>query len=320
MSIFIIGGTGFIGRRLVPLLASRGEEIVCMDINPDTASYEHLGKQVRVVRGDVSQFDDVMSAMAAAKPARVINLAYYLGSQHAPHAAFKLNILGMDNCFEAARLLGVTRVVFASSLAVNGEQYHYGERMLTEDDFRHGHVQYAMHKIFNEWQAQDYREKHGMEITAIRPANVTGNDKIVGSVDHVFCVTNPARGKPASFPYRDAMRCVIHVDEVAEIFARVIMADKPQHWVYNTGGVAISIGEIADMVREFLPDAKIEFERETGGKELSGNYLIDNSRLVQEFGVQYRPYRERVLQIINEVRREEGVPLVAAPDIRGRHT
>ena len=57
---------------------------------------------------------------------------------------------------------------------------------MTEDDFRHGHVQYAMHKIFNEWQAQDYREKHGMEITAIRPANVTGPDKIVGSVDHVF--------------------------------------------------------------------------------------------------------------------------------------
>ena len=313
MSIFVIGGTGFIGRRLAPLLVSRGEQIVCMDINPGSASFEHFGEQVRVVRGDVSQFDDVMSAMAAAKPTRVINLAYFLGSQHAPHAALKLNILGMDNCFEAARLLSVNRVVFASSLAVNGEQKHFGERMLTEDDFRHGHVQYAMHKIFNEWQAQDYREKYGMEITAIRPANVTGNDKIVGSVDHVFCITNPARGKPISFPYRDAMRCPIHVDEVAEIFARVIMTDKPQRWIYNTGGVAISLGEIADMVREFLPDAKIDFEKETGGKELSGNYLIDNSRLVREFGVQYRPYRERVLQIINEVRREEGLPLVISP-------
>ncbi|MFL5265777.1 MAG: hypothetical protein ACJ8AH_04145, partial [Stellaceae bacterium] len=107
------------------------------------------------------------------------------------------------------------------------------------------------------------------------------------------------------------MRCPIHVDEIAEIFARVIMTDKPQHSVYNTGGIAISLGEIADMVREFLPDARITFERETGGKEISGNYLIDNSRLVQEFGMQYRPYRERVLQIINEVRREAGLPPVA---------
>ncbi len=65
------------------------------------------------------------------------------------------------------------------------------------------------------------------------------------------------------------------------------------------------------MVREYLPDAKISFDKETGGKEISGNYLIDNSRLVEEFGVQYRPYRERILQIINEVRREAGLPAVA---------
>src|SRR5215467_4767529 len=304
MSILILGATGFIGRRLVPLLVQRGEEIVCMDINPGTANYDQFGKQVRVVRGDVTQFDDVMAATVAAKPTRVVNLAYFLGSEHAPHVATKLNIIGMDNCFEAARLCGVNRVVFASSLAVSAEQKFYGERQVTEDDFRHGHVQYAMHKIFNEWQAQDYREKYGMEITAIRPANVTGPDKIIGSVDHVFCITDPARGKPVKFPYKDAMRCPIHVDEIAEIFARVIMTDKPEHWVYNTGGQAISLGELADIVRGYLPDAEISFDKETGGRELSGNYLIDNTRLVSEFGMQYRPYRERVLQIINDIRKE----------------
>jgi len=311
MSIFIIGGTGFIGRRLIPLLAQRGEEIVCMDLNPQTADYSQFGKQVRVVRGDITQCDDVVAQMAAAKPSRVVNLAYMIGSDYPPRFAFKLNVLGMDNCFEAARILGISRVVFASSVAVSGEQKFYGDRLVTEDDFRHGHVQYAMHKIFNEWQAQDYREKHGMEITAIRPANVTGNDKIFGSVDHVFCITRPARGEPANFPYKDAMRCPIHVDDMAEVFARVAMSDKPKHAVYNSGGTPISLGALADIVRGFLPDAQITFEKETGGKELSGNHLIDNTRLVEEFGVQYRPYRERVLQIINEVRAEEGLPPVS---------
>jgi len=311
MSILIFGGTGFIGRRLIPLLAKRGEEIVCMDIKPETADYSEFGRQVRVMRGDISQFDDAMNALASAKPSRVINLAYFLGSDYPPRVAFKLNILGMDNCFEACRLAGVNRVAYASSLAVSGEQKFYGDRLVTEDDFRHGHVQYAMHKIFNEWQAQDYRDKHGMEITAIRPANVTGPDKIVGSVDHVFCITTPARGKPVRFPFKDAMRCPIHVDEVAEIFARVIMKDKPEYMAYNTGGQAISLGELAAIVKEFLPNAEISFDKETGGKELSGNYLIDNTRLVQEFGVQYRPYRERVVQIINDIRREEGLPLVS---------
>ena len=67
------------------------------------------------------------------------------------------------------------------------------------------------------------------------------------------------------------------------------MTDKPQNWVYNTGGQAISLGEIADIVRTYLPDAQISFDKETGGRELSGNYLIDNTRLVSEFGMQYRP-------------------------------
>ena len=61
-------------------------------------------------------------------------------------------------------------------------------------------------------------------------------------------------------------------------------------------------------MRGYLPDAQISFDKETGGRELSGNYLIDNTRLVSEFGVQYRPYRERVLQIINEVRADIGQP------------
>jgi nucleoside-diphosphate-sugar epimerase len=306
MAIFIIGATGFIGPRVIRLLAARGEEIVCMDINPGAASFEDLGKQVRVLRGDVTQFDDVMAATVSAKPSRILNLAYFLGSEHAPHIAMKLNILGMDNCFEAARLAGVPRVVFASSLAVNGMQKHYGERLITEDDYPQGDVQYAMHKIFNEWQARDYNEKYGMAITAIRPANVTGPDKVRGSVDHVNIITQPAQGKPISFPYKDAMRCPIHVDDIAEVFTRVLLTDKPRHAVYSSGGIPISLGEIADIVREFIPDARISFERQTGGKENSGNYLIDNTRLVQEFGVQYLPYRQRVLQIINDIRRQVG--------------
>jgi hypothetical protein len=40
--------------------------------------------------------------------------------------------------------------------------------------------------------------------------------------------------------------------------------------------------------------------------------MIDNARLVREFGVQYRPYRERVLQIINDIRRDNGKPALGA--------
>ena len=69
MSVFIIGGTGFIGHRLVRLLASRGQTVTCMDINPAAHSFADLGGKVATVRGDVTQFDDVMAAMSLTGPA-----------------------------------------------------------------------------------------------------------------------------------------------------------------------------------------------------------------------------------------------------------
>jgi nucleoside-diphosphate-sugar epimerase len=312
MATLVIGGAGFIGSRVLRRLLDRGERVACMDVTPNAPTLADLAGDVKLLRGDVTQFDQVIAVMLAERPDRVLNLSYFLGSDHAPRTALQLNVVGMDNCFEAARLAGVKRVVYASSLAVNGKQKHFGDRPVTEDDVRHGDYQYAVHKIFNEWQAKDYTDKYGMSITGVRPANVTGPDKVRGSVDHVNIITEPARGRPIRLPYRDAMRCPIHVDDVAEVFARVVLADAPRHPVYNTGGIAISLGEIADMVRGFLPDARISFDHDTGGLAESGNHLIDNTRLVQEFGVQYRPYRERVLQIINDIRRAGGLPTVTA--------
>ena len=289
MSIFVIGGTGFIGSRLTRSLAAEGEKIVCMDINPHTADFTDLADQVTVVRGDMTQFDDVVSMMAEAEATRVINLSYFLGNFHPPHVATKLNVIGMDNCFEAARILGVKRIVYASSLAVYGKQHHFGERPVHEDDFSHGHDQYAMHKIFNEWQAEDYMDKYDMSITGVRPTNVTGPDKVRGSVDHVNCITQPARGNPVTFPYADFMRLPIHVDDITEVFKRVLMADDPQHAVYNSGGTGISMGEIADIVRGYLPDAEIGFESETGGYENSSVFLMRRVRCRQTFDEQGIP-------------------------------
>ncbi len=147
MSILVLGGTGFIGPRAIRRLVARGEHVVCMDINPGAASFADLGDQVQVVRGDVTQFEDVMRVTLETRPSRILNLAYLLGSgEDQPHFAMKLNILGMDNCFEAARLCGVKRVVYASSVAVSGLQKHFGDRLANEDDATYGTSQYAVHR------------------------------------------------------------------------------------------------------------------------------------------------------------------------------
>jgi nucleoside-diphosphate-sugar epimerase len=313
MAVLVIGGTGFIGYRLVRLLVARGETVTCMDANPDAHSFADLGTKVTCVRGDVAQFDDVLAAMTAAEADRVVNLAYLIGSHHAPHLALRINVLGTDNCFEAARVLGVKHTVYAGSFAPNGKQSNYGDRPVTEDDPVYGEYQYGRHKIINEWQALDYIEKFGMCITGIRAAYVTGPDKVRGTVDHVKCITEPARGRSVTLPFEDAMVCAIHVDDMAEVFARVTMTDKPVHRVYNSGGTPISLGEIADIVRSYLPDAEISFQTQHGAKASNATYRLDNARLLTEFALKVPPFRQRVLQIINDTRRDSGLPAVVAP-------
>ena len=65
------------------------------------------------VRGDVTQFDAVMALVAEARPERLVNLSWHLGSDLPPRVATKLDLVGMDNCFEAARLAGLGHTVFA---------------------------------------------------------------------------------------------------------------------------------------------------------------------------------------------------------------
>ena len=311
MRVLVLGGSGFIGPRVMRRLLERGHDVHCMDVAPDSPLLEAIRDRIEVTRGDVTLMDDVMEAMALSQPDRVLNLAYALGAGELdPHPQVRLNILGMDNCFEAARILGIRRVVYASSLAVYGGQRPHGERAVAEDDARLGTSLYAVSKIYNEHQADWYNHAFGMAITGVRPANITGPDKVRGSMNHVQCQVLPARGEPVQFPYRDTMSLPLHVEDIAEVFVRVTLAAETRYSIYNSGGESMSLGQLADTVRQFLPDATITFDEDEGGHEASGLYLMDNSRLVQEFEIQYSPFRERVMETINEVRRAEGLPLV----------
>ncbi len=311
MRISVLGGSGFIGPRVMRQLVEHGHEVHCMDINPNAPVLDPLRDRIEIIHGDITVMDDVVEALVAAKPDRVLNLAYVLGASEAdPHPQVKINILGMDNCFEAARLLDIRRVVYASSLAVYGPQRLHGSKMVTEDDLCLGTGIYSVSKRFNEHQADWYNRAYDMAITGIRPANITGPDKVRGSMNHVQCQVLPARNEPVSFPYRDTMTLPLHVEDIAEVFVRVTLAEETAHAIYNSGGHPTGMGDLADAVREFLPDAEITFEADEGGHDASGLYLMDNTRLVEEFEVEYAPFKQRVLETINEVRRDEGLPTV----------
>ncbi len=61
--------------------------------------------------------------------------------------------------------------------------------------------------------------------------------------------------------------------------------------------------QLAEIVQRFLPEAEITFEADEGGREASG-LLMDNSRLVEEFEVEFAPFDQRVMETITEARGE----------------
>src|ERR1043165_5283407 len=112
MKVLVLGGAGFIGPRVMRRLVARGHDVACMDINPSSPSLDELRGRIEVSRGGVTLLADVMRSMIDAKPDRVLSLAYWLADDRDPHFSVRLNVLGMDNCFEAARLLGIRRVIY----------------------------------------------------------------------------------------------------------------------------------------------------------------------------------------------------------------
>jgi nucleoside-diphosphate-sugar epimerase len=304
MKVCVFGGAGFLGRRIIRGFAARGHEAVSLDIDP-TNYFADLGSQVVHARCDVTEFENVVEAMAKHRPDIVVILGFM--RENFPRVAMKLNVYGVDNCLEASRLFDVRRVLLCSSIAVNGAQRFYGQTPVKESDPTTPTKQYGVHKVFNEWQAKEYREKHGMSVITIRPANVSGADKLIGSVEHCAIIVRPAMGQAVTVDYRDRMRCVVHGDDAAEAFVRIGLADSPKHTIYNTGGEPYSMGQLAEMVKRHIPNADIRFENETGGEEKATAYLLDNTLLMEEFGLKFMPYEQRLPLMIDAVRR--GDPL-----------
>jgi len=302
MTTLILGGTGFIGARIAHRLVECGECVVCLDVIPDTASVARLRDKVTLLRGDVGRIEDVLNAIKTYHVDRIVDMAYILNSEsdQEAHAAVRVNALGVSNAFEAARLLDVERVVYASSIAVYGDQSLYGERPIAEQDMLAPASLYGAAKLLNEHEAALYRQSCGLTLVGIRIGVVFGHGRLRGQgLWAARFASDPAVGRPAALPYsRDARASLIYVDDVAELYARLLVAPSPLHAIYNSGGDNVSLDELTGQVCQILPDAEYTF----GTGRLTLPYWVDSTRAESEFDWRRRPLAERLCEHVDMAR------------------
>jgi nucleoside-diphosphate-sugar epimerase len=150
---------------------------------------------------DLGDLDAIRPAFAGVDA--VVHLAAAAGDNQAPADILRANVLGTYHVFEAARLAGVPRVVFASSGAtvagwerdpplshlVAGAYDRLGAwtRLTHESPLRPGGL-YGASKIWGEALARHYADAHGMSMLCLRIGRVKPEDRPDGPRERsVWC-------------------------------------------------------------------------------------------------------------------------------------
>jgi nucleoside-diphosphate-sugar epimerase len=314
MSTLVIGGTGFIGTRLVRKLVARGDKVICFDLIPNA---ERLtGLDVRVLQGDMTCFEDLLDTVREHKVDRIVALAYLMPPmcEQKPLQSVRHNLLGIANVFEVARVAGVARTVFASSGAACGGQDQFGDNSVTEQSFGQPQGLYGNMKQFNEKLAQRYRELYKTIIVTVRIAVPMAHGRIVagGGSWTSDLVSLPALGQPVTVPFHPESKTnVLYLDDLAELFAKVTLAQQLQRTLYHGSANICTLRQIGEAVRGFIPDARVSFNEKGMRWDKLAPYLMDNSASVNELEWHPRSLTDQVLTHINEARAANGLALLA---------
>jgi len=118
----ITGATGYIGAELAHLLVDQGQEVVLFDIAINRHRIHDIESKVSIVPGDLGIWAEVMNVVKDNDITEIYHLGSMLTymSELNPWASFRSNVIGTYNALEAARLFGVQKVMFASTLGTFG--------------------------------------------------------------------------------------------------------------------------------------------------------------------------------------------------------
>jgi len=291
MRTLVTGGAGFIGSNLVDALLARGDEVTVLDnlstgrrVNLDGA----LTGGARLAEVDVRDDAGVGALFADARPELVFHLAAQIDvrkSVEDPYFDAAVNVGGTANVLEAARAMGVDRVVFVST---GGALYGEGadkQLPLPESTPIAPLSGYGQSKYAAEGYLGLFERLHGLSGMSLRLGNVYGprQDPLgEAGVVAIFCGLLKNGGRPTVYGDGTQTRDYIYVGDV--VSAALAAGATRLGGAVNIGtGREASVLDLVDILAgldgredftpEFAPERAGEVQRISLDAALAGREL-----------------------------------------------
>jgi nucleoside-diphosphate-sugar epimerase len=318
MNVLVLGGSGMFGRKTVLHLLKDNaiDNVVSMDIAPPPAwamkAIDEYKDKFRFVRGSVAELEDILNAMKIQPIDGIVNWAFVMSLQELnsnPRLSTKVNALGMCNAFEAARLMGAKRVVYASSMTVYGPSDLYGDGEVGEDVVLSPNSSYAVCKRLAEIIADQYSQQYGIKFTGVRPTIGYGHGGRSPAQMWSDMPSAVAVGKPYRMETNGNMSVsLVTADDLAIFTTTLMKAPSSPHPVYNVGTPLTNFRDVAAMVKRYIPEAVIEFgDKEAPPGQRRKPLNVSSARAKADFGFECMPLDQAMRIHINDARLEAGI-------------
>jgi len=297
-TFLITGGASLIGSHLTRVLLNAGAKSVilldnlCLGDQKAIASFPK--SSVQFVRGDVLNLSQVVDSVRDADGVFAFAAFMTLPISKAPSEGVQVNVMGVLNVLEAARILGGKKVVLASSIAVYGN----GVDGLVEEarpfasfGSSSAFATYAATKLVGEQVGRLYTQKYGIDFSIVRFSTAYGENQHTRGVNALYILESLQAVRsgipPTILGSGEEAHDYIYATDAAR-GAMMAMERGKNGECYNIAtGVSTSVNEIVDMVlKEYaspLEPKHLDDTRNARGTAHS-RLNISNERARRELG------------------------------------
>lgn len=266
--VLVTGGTGLVGAYVVGMLLERGERPVVFDVAVNERLLKAVGvdvKRLTMVRGDILDLPGLISVLREHEISRIIHLAAFLGEevQRRPYSGVRLNFLGTVNILEAARLEGVSRVIFPSSGTVFLGSLGEGLKKIDETIPLNPPSVYAATKASSEFIGRTYANRFGFEFVCVRyvgglygPSPVALKATREQAIQEMIRAALKREAATITWPYGPTE--ILYGKDAAKGTVLAALKDNLKDRLFNIGcGELVGGEEIVDALKKHFPESKI---------------------------------------------------------------